>query len=147
MPKNVDARVSLFGYGPYPEVPLGLFPEGEKIWDNLERMAERSERLARNVELMVRVRIKLWELGTETVGAIGGVDGVYPIIPNVAYVKWGWSEGENGEPERYIKRMKSPAGMSPETRRGIELGETPPGWTIMDFDEGLINPHTFLELE
>lgn len=142
-----NVRVSLFSFGPYPMVPLELYPDGDEIWDNVERIAEYNRDLAKDVELMTRVRIKLWELGTETVGATGGVSGIHPIIPNVAYVKWGWQEGESGEPERYIKRIRSPAGMSPETRKIIEQGETPLGWTVMDLDEGIIDPYTFLELE
>ncbi|MDD9972822.1 MAG: hypothetical protein OXU27_02395 [Candidatus Poribacteria bacterium] len=142
-----DERASLFGFGPYPVVPLGLFPHGKKVWDEIEHDAERDWAFAKDIELMVRVRIKLWELGTETVGASSSNGLIYPSIPNVAYVEWGgWREDENGEPIRTIKRITSAGGLSDEDEELMMRGGTPPGWTIMDRDTAGIDPYTFLEL-
>ena len=143
-----DERDSLFGFGPYPVVPLGLFPDGEEVWDGIESHAERDWDFAKDIELMVRVRIKLWELGTETVGASSENGLIYPSIPNVAYVEWGgWKEDKNGEPIRTIKGMTNARGLSDEDRELIKRGGTPPGWTIMDYDTAGIDPYTFLELD
>ena len=141
------SRESLFGFGAYPEVPLGLFPHGEEVWDEIENHAERDSEFAKNIELIVRVRIKLWELGTETVGASSENGLIYPNIPNVVYVEWGgWKEDKNGEPIRTVKRISSGGGLSDGDKELIRQGGTPPGWTIMDRNTAGINPYTFLEL-
>ena len=143
-----DERDSLFGFGPYPVVPLGLFPHGEEVWDGIESHAERDWEFAKDIELMVRVQIKLWELGTETVGASSENGLIYPSIPNVAYVAWGgWKEDKNGEPIRTIKRISNARGLSDEDKEFIMQGGTPPGWTIMDRDTAGIDPYTFLEFD
>ena len=142
-----DARESPFGFGSYPLVPLGLFPHGEEVWDEIEAQAKRDWEFAKELELMVRVRIKFWELGTETVGISSSNGLFYPSIPDVAYVSWGWKKGEDGERKRYVTGIRSPAGMSLEVEEMIEAGQTPPGWTIMDYDTAGIDPYTFLELE
>ena len=142
-----DERDSLFGFGPYPVAPLALFPQGDEVWDGIESHAERDWDFAKDIELMVRVQIKLWELGTETVGASSENGLIYPSIPNVAYVEWGgWKEDKNGEPIRTIKGMTNGRGLSDEDRELIKRGGTPPGWTIMDRDTAGIDPYTFLDL-
>ena len=144
---DAASRESLFGFGTYPEVPLELFPKGEGTWDNIESTAKDNWEFAKKIELMVRVRIQLRELGTETVGASMENGLIYPNIPNVAYVEWGdWKENKNGEPIRTVKRISNAGGMSDGDKELIRRGGTPPGWTIMDRDTAGIDPYTFLDL-
>ena len=144
---DAASRESLFGFGAYPEVPLELFPKGEGAWDNIESTAKDNWEFAKKIELMVRVRIQLWELGTETVGASMENGLIYPNIPNIAYVEWGdWKKNNNGEPIRTVKRISSAGGLSDGDKELIRQGGTPPGWTIMDRDTAGIDPYTFLDL-
>ena len=144
---DAASRESLFGFGAYPEVPLGLFPEGEEVWDNIENTAKDSWEFAKKIELMARVRIQLWELGTETVGASSENGFIYPNIPNVAYVEWGeWKEDKNGKLIRTAKRISNAGGLSDGDKELIRRGGTPSGWTIMDRDTAGIDPYTFLDL-
>jgi len=142
-----NIRKSLFGFGTYPEVPLGLFPHGEEVWDEIESLYEDDSRLARNVELMVRLRIKLWELGTETVGASMENGLIYPSIPNLAYVTYGTRETEDGKTKQYIQSITGGGGLTAEEYEMVEAGVTPLGWTILSHASGGIDPYMFLELE
>lgn len=143
-----NRRKSLFDFGAYPDVPLGLFPHGEKVWDEIETLAEDDSSSARNLELMVRVRIKFWELGTETVGASMSNTGIIlPSIPNVAYVTYGTRETEDGETKQYIQRITGGAGLTAVEFDMVEAGVTPSGWTILSHSSGGIDPYSFLEFE
>lgn len=144
-----NRRKSLFDFGIYPDVPLGLFPHGEEVWDEIENLAERDSEAAIYLELMVRVRIKLWELGTETVGAsMNPTTGlILPSIPNVAYVTYGMRETEDGETKQYIQMISGGGGLTAIEYEMVEEGITPSGWTIQSPESGGIDPYLFLELE
>lgn len=142
-----NGRESLFGLGKYPEVPLGLFPHGETVWDEIETLAEEDSSSAQSTELMVRVRIKLWELGTETVGASMSNGLIYPSISNVAYVTYGTRETKKGEKVPYIQRLTGGGDLTAEEYDIVEAGGTPSGWTILSHANGGVAPYTFLELE
>jgi len=140
-----DVRVSAFGFGPYPEVPID-YPEPD-IWDRIDNMADRG--LAREVELMARVCIKLWNQGVKAIGAsLSYSDGkVYPTIPGIAYVKWKWEELPDGKHRRYASRISGSPELVGKEHYIYELGIAPPGITIIDYEEGGIDPYEFLSLQ
>ena len=139
-------RVSLFGFGPYPEVPSD-FPHSD-IWDSVEREAARDPEMAENLELLARVRIKLWNDGKPTLGAsIDPSSGlVYPNYPNTVYVEWAEFVREDGGVERYAGRMRGAPWPSEFNEDYFAKGLIPPGITVIEYSAGGIAPHQFLNL-
>ncbi|MCG9127362.1 hypothetical protein JT359_07130 [Candidatus Poribacteria bacterium] len=92
--KTVDT-VSPYGFGPYPEIPIDFpFPVE---WHFKGSNA--------NHELMARIAIKLWNQGIDTWG-ITMVDGLaYPNYIDTVYVRWGETTDENGNPNKYMRRL------------------------------------------
>jgi len=156
-----DVPVSPYGFGPYPEVPID-FP-GQVSWEWSEEMlANMKENMEadtmrirgiswtaylKEIELMSRVSIKLWQ---ET-GRLSGVTSndqtglFYPSDPNVLYVKWRERTLPNGEVMRYMSRTSGSAYGSLSIAQ-IEGRESLPDWLeIRSFDEG-IDPYEFLGL-
>ena len=160
----VKAKVELialnqspFGFGSYPEVPTD-FPFQERLWDNVTP----------EHELLIRVRIKLWKQGTQTIGAGFDNNGlVYPTIPGVLYVQW--KNAEDNDPEFAGQRYASQIMGDPDTgkkwdslylihhmfeRTGITPGEIevsgikvyvyPDGTKVYEYPDGGIDPYKFL---
>ena len=135
-----DVPVSPFGFGPYPEVPAG--------WP-----ADTFPAPSANHELLVRVRIKLLYEGTNTAGAnmVNGL--VYPVIKGTAYVRWKETRSRDGV-IRYVSRMIAHPDDAARLN-AIKLGKKRPlleEWDIpsdvklVSFEEGAIDPYTFLDL-
>lgn len=137
-------RESQFGFGTYPEIPTD-YPD-QDIWDRIENMADES--LARDNELMARVRIKLWNQGTQTTGASYDADKrkIYPCIPGIAYVTWQSVELSDGTHRRYASRVSGTPEIAGKERYFYELGVAPPGITVVSHEEGGVNPYDFLNL-
>ena len=138
-------RVSPFGFGPYPEVPLDYPRQG--VWDLVEREGARDPEMAKNLELMSRVRIKLWNDGKPTLGASIDASGlVYPTYPNTVYVEWAEVVWEDGTVERYASRTKGDSVSSEDYENYFLEGLIPPGITVIPLSEGGIDPYQFLNL-
>ncbi len=143
--KILTERVSRFGFGPYPEVPLD-FPL-PNIWDHVEDLYVDDPEWAKNTELLTRVRIKLWDEGSRTLGVqLSPTSGlVYPIYPNTAYVRWADEVLEDGTVDRIATNVlggPDVAQYAPDLHEGI----IPPGITIIEMPEGGIDPYQFLNL-
>ena len=134
----VDIRMSPHGFGPYPE-----FPEEWKKWEPYPW-----ESLSSEIELMLRVRIKLLKQGIPAVGSMMDNGLVYPIISGVRYVEFEWSglrryittsigTPEDGDRLRAIKRAKG----SPLTAADI-----PSDILLVPYEEAGIDPYKFLGL-
>ncbi len=139
----VDVRVSRFGLGVYPEIPAD-YPD-QDLWDRLEDITDPTH--GKQIELIDRVRIKLWKDGIKTVG--GSYSAVthlvYPTIPNVAYVQWDYVDEPDGTRSRYASRVAG--GPGPAADVYFDKGEVPPGITVIPYAEAGIDPYTFLEFE
>ena len=140
----IAARLSPFGLGIFPEVPSD-YPD-PNVWERIERAAHDPVG-GKKLELLIRVRIKLWEQGTKTIGAsyAAGIDRIYPNIPNVAYVEWAYIDEPDGTRSRYAAVVSG--GIGPEYEEYFDKGEVPPGVTVIPYDEAGINPYTFLEFK
>ncbi len=137
-------RESRFGFGHYPEIPVD-YPDPD-IWDRIENMTDDS--LAKDNELMARVRIKLWNQGTQTIGASYDNDGkIYPSIPGVAYVTWESKELSDGTRYQFPSRISGTPELAGNEHYFYELGEAPPGITIVTHEDGGIDPYEFLNLQ
>lgn len=94
-------------------------------------------------ELLSRVRIKLWNQGTHTVGATYDSEYglIYPILDNVVYYKEEY--GPNGSVTRRV--LTSP---TTDDTYGTDLleGIIAPHLTVYEFPDGGIDPYEFLGL-
>ena len=130
--------VSLFGFGPFPEIPPD-YPD-QDIWDDIHI----STGMEPYSELVIRTRIALWNQGVRTVGAVrdNTYNLIYPIIDDVVYIKWADNLGPDGEP--YVQRVLT----SPATDDSYDLhkGIFPPYLTVYEFPDGGIDPYDFLGL-
>ena len=140
----IAARLSPFGLGIFPEVPSD-YPD-PNVLERIERAAH-DPIGGKKLELLIRVRIKLWEQGTKTIGAsyAAGIDRIYPNIPNVAYVEWAYIDEPDGTRSRYAAVVSG--GIGPEHEEYFDRGEVPPGVTVIPYDEAGIDPYTFLEFK
>ena len=133
--EHVKKRLSPYGFGPYPDLPPG-FPFGKDYWDGRSKESE----------LMARVHVKLFEQGTNIVGATIHHGLVYPIIPGTIYVEW-----EDVGTEKYITRMIG----DPYTgqRIGYNIGEpltakdVPEDVKVLHYPSDGIDPYEFLNLK
>lgn len=144
----IDANLSPFGFGAYPEVPVD-YPFQDRLWDN-----DTPEH-----ELLVRLRIKLWKQGIKTKGAMYGENGlVYPTISGVIYVKW--VTIENGDPNLVGRRYPGRVTGDGETakkwsslfldkqrfeRTDIKNEPKISGITVYELPDGGIDPYEFLD--
>ncbi len=136
-PPSQDEIISPYGFGPYPELPEGF---GPITWP----------RKSANSELRIRVKIKLLKQGVPVTGSIMENGLVYPIIKGIRYVIWGESDGkqylrrslghpDDGDYMRAIRKEKKARGES------ITAADFP-GIKLVPFEEGGIDPYTFLDL-
>ncbi len=138
-----DVPVSPFGFGPYPEVPIG-YPN-PNLWDYAKALYELSPERARDWELRERVCIELWKQGKQSESVVMENGLVYPCYPNTIYVKWGETIDENGTPLAYIEELLAPSSML-HYEDDFDNDIIPPGVTVIPYDEGGIDPYTFLNL-
>jgi len=134
-----DVPVSPFGFGPYPEVPAGvpyiMFPAPSA-----------------NVELMMRVRLKLISQGINATGATMEDGLVYPVIKGIGYVQWESYWRPTGK-VTYIGRFKGHPEDGArldtirfEKGRSLTKADVPPDIKLMSFEERAIDAYQFLDL-
>ena len=136
-PPSQDEIISPYGFGPYPELPEGY---GPITWP----------RKSANSELRIRVKIQLLKQGVPVEGSIMENGLVYPILKGVRYVIWGESDGR-----RYLRRslghpddgayMRAIVREKRDRRESITAADFP-GIKLVPFEEGGIDPYTFLDL-
>ena len=134
-----DVPVSPYGFGPYPEVPA-------------EMPADTFPSPSADHELIARVRIKLLAEGINARGVNMEKGWVYPVIPGIAFVKWKEYERPDGT-VRYISDMIAHpsdgfriAAIRDEKGRTFTAADIPSDIKLMSFEEGEIDPYTFLRL-
>ena len=148
---NEDVAVSPFGFGPYPEIPVGFPSTITPIWTASDKDYRLSQEAygsdgMRNLELLGRVLVKLWENGTT--GFVGGSidrDGyVYPSYRDTAHVEYDYFITPDGDQQWYISHITGLGGreVTPEMLSSGEI----PGVTLIDKRDGGINAYNFLSL-
>ena len=139
--------VSPFGFGPYPEVPLG-FPR-DPIWEEVdmyEKINQHGRGMMKAIELMDRVLIELWNQGHTATSASMSKGRVYPGYPNTVFVRWNYIEEPDGSITRYAGRITSGPDISDSVFDALSEGIIPAGITVLDHDADGIDPYTFLNL-
>ncbi len=136
-PPTQDEIISPYGFGPYPELPDGF---GAITWP----------RKSADSELRIRVKIKLLKQGVPVEGSVMENGLVYPIIKGVRYVIWGESDGKQylrkslGHPDDgdYMRAIIKEKNARDESITAADF----PGIKLVPFEEGGIDPYTFLDL-
>ena len=140
--------VSPFGFGPYPEVPSD-FPH-DPIWadpDYPEGDEDLGSDFMREMELMNRVLIKLWNQGRRVSSASMSDGLVYPGYPDTVYVTWKYIEEPDGTMTRYASEISSGPAVPLSVHDAIrEEGTIPYGIKELNHDADGIDPYTFLNL-
>lgn len=144
-----EVAVSPFGFGPYPELPED-YPY-EVSWINPSEKLLRPERREhrKRLELIDRVMVKAWTEGDHNfIGATGNGSGdgkVYLTYPNVIYVEYG--EPEENDDGVLIRPIKDALSASYQFAPGeMRNGVTPPGFTVIGYDDAGYDPYTYLDL-
>lgn len=148
LPADVDARpdefnaavpVSPNGFGPLPAVPRD-YPN-QNVWS-----PERLTRITPEHELLSRVRIKLWNEGIRTQGAVYRTDygRIYPTTDDVVYIQWDDAPAADGK--MYITEMLGTPTTINAYEEDIYQGIFPPHLTIYEYPDGGIDPYAFLGL-
>ena len=123
--QDKDLKVSPFGFGTFPKIPAD-FPD-QNIWNVVQKRAIYASEETKKLELLARVRIKLWEQGKHTKGVImdpssgliysdSNIDVLFPTSPDL-----------------------------PKYDTYFDEGFSPSGGIVV-FLEGGINPYEFLDL-
>lgn len=141
-----DVPVSPFGYGPYPEVPPDYF--GEPIWVREPHILSNfPDEARRNIELIDRVLVTLWQQGDR--GIVGGSthDGkIYPHYDDVVYVRWKETELPDGSVLSSFSQIGGYKG--PElTSEDFRTGNIPANLEVIDIDDAGFDPYQFLNLQ
>ena len=139
-------RVSLFGFGVYPEIPPD-YPE-QDAWDAIEALYLTDPESARQHELMERVCIKLWQQGHYAEGVVykSKTGLIYPLYPNTAYIEWDVWEEEDGTLSRYPASVLGGPGVGGYEEDFAE-GIIPPHITVIDYEDAGIDPYQFLDFQ
>lgn len=154
-----DVKMSAYGFGPYPEIPEG-FEENvlTPIWITIERYGPFSPDIinVRNIELIERVLIKLWQDAPESRAYMEGGfyrnGKVYVNYSNRAYVRYKSIELPDGTTQRVITSwtggsLESPI---PDPANPFESNSSqiPGEIELIDLDteDPGIDPYTFLGL-
>ena len=146
-----EVPVSPFGFGPYPEVPIG-FPENlMPSWTWSEDKRQNYEpNLLKDFELMGRVLIKLWKQGDQDFRGVIRDDTngkVYPLYPDRAYVTWRELKDENGKILfQYAGNLTAADGFPPLSFRDFMEGTVPTGIRFIERETSGIDPYQFLNL-
>ncbi len=130
-------RMSPHGFGPYPEIPDGApiatFDETDDILQ----------------ELLGRVLVKVWNDGDRHIGGFLDEDTgkVYPYYENTLYVEYeNEIDEETGETYVTVVSVTCSPYISKSIANSVLIGETPAGYTLVDFDKSGIDPYKFLDL-
>ena len=146
-----DYGESVFGFGPYPEIPSD-FPERYRpIWShgvydvtNFAEFPEEFKEHRRAEELLDRVHVKLWKEGRTDITSISLVpttNRVYPLTANSVVVRrTGIDTGGS------IFSIVGNKNFSQDLIKRIRDGEKPPGIQIIDADTGGFNVYEYLGL-
>ena len=132
-----DEKVSPHGFGPYPKLPHD-FPE-QDFWEFPRD---------KNMELMDRVLVKLWEQGKRPHGVTMEKGLVYPTLPNTLIVKWK-TEITPFETRKKVVRVQYPpeaASFIRSHQPPIYESDIPAHFKVVEFKDSGIDPYQFLDL-
>ncbi|MYB63379.1 hypothetical protein F4X73_01700 [Candidatus Poribacteria bacterium] len=149
-PKNQRVRLSPNGFGPLPKVPRDYPDKGFRWRYYIDDP---------DFELIARVRLKIWTDQRIYARGASFINGkVYPILPDTAYVSWDTKYGYDGEIiQTYISEILWDHEHKPSAEQwqsaSFNMSEyiddviKTKNLKVVDFENGGIDPYTFLNLE
>ena len=134
---KLDEKVSPYGFGPYPKLPQD-FP-AQDFWEFPRD---------KNMELMDRVLIKLWEQGKRPHGVTMEEGLVYPTLPNTLVVKWKTEITPFGTRKKAVRVQYPPEAASfiRSHQPSIYEGDIPAHFKVIEYKDAGIDPYQFLDL-
>ena len=137
-------RESLYGLGPYPEIPSD-YPR-QNVWDSIEKTYYDGYD-SRGHELINRVLIKYWNEGRKTdSGTYSHNNGkVYPLWKDTVYVEWEELELEDGTTEPYLSSFLCHGSLG-SYEESVENGTHPSWIKVVAYDDAGVDPYSFLDL-
>lgn len=138
--RSGDYGESDYGFGPYPEIPPD-YPEHKRpFWTTDADRTGRHERL-KIIELLARVRIKLWKQGQTDVGIDleGPTQKIRIVTPGTIYVHY----EKNGRRE-FVRWLGFPGDLTGDVQSQIQLGKKPAGIRVLDYDSTGVDVYEFL---
>ena len=143
MNNTEDTGISLYGFGPYPDVPEDYFRQPS--WLRHSNLNRKHSYEAEAFEIMDRVLIKLWNQGHKNItGASFDGEKVFPHYANTAYVQFEDRTLPDGTVYRRITRVKGGPDINPFARQ-IMKGNIPAHIKLLDYNSKGIDPFTFLK--
>lgn len=137
-------RESPHGLGPYPDIPPD-YPR-QNVWERLEQSYYDGYANISH-ELINRVLIKYWNQGGKTgAGVHSGANGrVYPLFKDTVYVKWSEVELEDGSRETYLGSYLCHGSLA-DYEESVEKGTQPSWMKVVLYEDGGVDPYSFLDL-
>ena len=141
---DANARVSPFGFGPYPKVPDD-FPTTPS-W--LNPNSRNHDDFPRSDELSYRCWIKLWNQGDKNVTNFLMTGGsFYPIYPNTVYVEYHQRERSDGSTERR-PHIVTYGQVSDDAAALLRQEIIPPDVCVVSIPSNVvIDPYEYLQLK
>ena len=132
-------RESLYGLGPYPEIPPD-YPD-QNAWDDIEKLYyDGYESMGH--ELIERVLIKLWNQGTKVTAATYNEQaGVVPLYDDTVYAEWETDDEGN----RYLSSFSCHGSLG-AYEESVENGTQPSWIKVVPLEGAGIDPYSFLNL-
>lgn len=132
---ETDVKVSLYGFGPYPEVPEDM-PNRHLYtsWDDESYMGE----------LLSRVLIKLWKSGERNfIGGSTKYGKIYPHYFNTVYVKRKlYRDSDGNVTGHFTQKLSGPFVNYTEA----DILDPPPHLRVLDLESSGIDPYQYLDL-
>ena len=142
--RSGDYGESDYGFGPYPEIPPDYPEYMRPFWTTDADRTGHHERL-RPIELLARVRIKLWKQGQTDVKLDLEIptQKIRIVTPGTVYVHYEETKLPNGT-SRVVHFLGGSDDLTGDVQAQIRLGKKPSGIRVLDYDSTGFDVYEFL---
>ena len=142
--RSGDYGESDYGFGAYPEIPSDYPEHLRPFWTTDADRTGHHEHL-RPIELLARVRIKLWKQGQTDVklDLEGPTQKIRIVTPGTVYVQYKETKLPNGT-SKTVHFLGGSEDLTGNVQDQIRLGEKPAGIRVLDYDSTGFDVYDFL---